>query len=153
MVQAVTRVVVVSMLAMLAAGTPASAQALQPVLEPYLRIQSQLAGDSIEGVRKDAALAAEAAGRLGPGGTPIASAARELGAATTLEGARKAFGPLSAAILGYAEKTNAALPPDVYAVHCPMARATWLQKGERIRNPHYGQSMLTCGEIKKRPGA
>jgi hypothetical protein len=29
-----------------------------------------------------------------------------------------------------------------------MVNRSWLQKGEKIRNPFYGSAMLTCGEIK-----
>lgn len=133
--------------------TPASAEPLDAVLEPYFRIQSMLADDSVEGVAKDAAMVADAAGRLGAAAGPVSAAARDLSTVTTIAAARKAFGALSAALIGYAEKTKTPLGADVHTVHCPMARATWLQKGEQVRNPHYGKSMLTCGEIVKRPGA
>ncbi len=29
-----------------------------------------------------------------------------------------------------------------------MVKRSWLQRGERVRNPYYGASMLTCGELK-----
>ena len=35
--------------------------------------------------------------------------------------------------------------------HCPMAFANtgadWFQKGDEIRNPYYGASMLRCGRV------
>jgi hypothetical protein len=129
---------------------PVSAEPLSAVLDPYLRIQERLAADR----RQDANLIAQAAAKMGPDAQPVSGAARQLAtAATTLDGARKAFGALSETVIAYAEKTGAPLGADVYTVYCPMAKATWLQKGEQVRNPHYGKSMLACGEIKKRPGA
>jgi hypothetical protein len=136
------------------ASIPGSAEPLAAVLEPYLRIQEQLAADSVEGVRSDANLVAQAAAKMGADAQRVSGAARQLAtAATTLDGARKAFATLSEEVIAYAEKTKTPLGPEVFTVHCPMAKATWLQKGEQVRNPHYGKSMLSCGEIKKRPGA
>jgi membrane fusion protein, copper/silver efflux system len=41
----------------------------------------------------------------------------------------------------------------VYKQHCPMANsdrgAYWLSVQEEIRNPYYGASMLTCGDLKQ----
>jgi len=43
------------------------------------------------------------------------------------------------------------LPEAIYVQHCPMADqnkgADWLSKIKEIRNPYFGQAMLTCGEI------
>ncbi|MDO9374097.1 MAG: DUF3347 domain-containing protein [Ferruginibacter sp.] len=36
----------------------------------------------------------------------------------------------------------------VYEVYCPMKKASWLSAAKDIRNPYYGSSMLTCGEVK-----
>jgi Cu(I)/Ag(I) efflux system membrane fusion protein len=41
----------------------------------------------------------------------------------------------------------------MYLQHCPMADndqgADWLSREEAIVNPYFGESMLTCGEVKK----
>jgi membrane fusion protein, copper/silver efflux system len=38
----------------------------------------------------------------------------------------------------------------IYELHCPMALdakgAVWLQKGEEVLNPYFGQSMLRCAD-------
>jgi hypothetical protein len=31
-----------------------------------------------------------------------------------------------------------------------MIKKSWIQKDDAIKNPYYGSSMLTCGEIKKK---
>jgi Cu(I)/Ag(I) efflux system membrane fusion protein len=39
----------------------------------------------------------------------------------------------------------------LYVQHCPMADnnkgADWLSTEKEIRNPYFGESMLTCGEV------
>ena len=35
----------------------------------------------------------------------------------------------------------------VYQAYCPMKKAYWLTSEKAIKNPYYGSSMLTCGEI------
>jgi len=35
----------------------------------------------------------------------------------------------------------------VYVQYCPMKKALWLSSEKQIRNPYYGSSMLTCGEV------
>lgn len=36
---------------------------------------------------------------------------------------------------------------DIYKAYCPMAKAGWLSKEAAIRNPYYGNAMLTCGKV------
>jgi hypothetical protein len=35
----------------------------------------------------------------------------------------------------------------VYLQYCPMKKASWLSAEKQIRNPYYGSSMLTCGQV------
>lgn len=35
----------------------------------------------------------------------------------------------------------------VYEVHCPMKKANWLSSSKTIKNPYFGNAMLTCGKI------
>jgi len=43
-------------------------------------------------------------------------------------------------------------PDTLFVQHCPMAMdgngADWISKGEEIKNPYYGEKMLTCGSLK-----
>ncbi|MDV3751064.1 DUF3347 domain-containing protein [Elizabethkingia anophelis] len=36
----------------------------------------------------------------------------------------------------------------VYVQYCPMAKGQWLSNEKEIKNPYYGNSMLTCGSVK-----
>jgi len=35
----------------------------------------------------------------------------------------------------------------IYQAYCPMKKANWLSSDKTIRNPYYGNTMLTCGEV------
>lgn len=37
----------------------------------------------------------------------------------------------------------------VYRQYCPMKKAYWLSESAAIKNPYYGNQMLTCGEVKE----
>lgn len=39
-------------------------------------------------------------------------------------------------------------PTPVYVQYCPMAKGQWLSNEKEIKNPYYGNSMLTCGSVK-----
>ena len=50
-------------------------------------------------------------------------------------------------------KTFGAMDQPLYIEHCPMANnnkgADWISSNSKIENPYYGESMLTCGEVKQ----
>lgn len=139
------------LVAMLTIVAPAAAaDEVGALLDPYFRIQTALSDDKTDGVKADAAAIETAAAGLGAAGTPIAAAAKQLAAAPDLGAARVAFGALSDAIVSYAESTKIATGDDVHVMFCPMVNKQWMQKGERVSNPYYGKSMLTCGEKKKK---
>lgn len=35
----------------------------------------------------------------------------------------------------------------IYLQHCPMKKANWLSNEKAIKNPYYGNEMLTCGKV------
>lgn len=37
----------------------------------------------------------------------------------------------------------------LYKDYCPMAKAMWLSEIRDIKNPYYGKSMSTCGQVKE----
>lgn len=69
-----------------------------------------------------------------------------------IEQLRKSFQPVSATMI---EMTSTFTPLSkiIYVQHCPMADnnngADWLSSEKEIRNPYFGSSMLTCGEVSK----
>lgn len=134
-------------------GMAVPAQAAEPmdaVLAPYFRIQAQLADDRTDTIKPEADALAAAAASLGTAGAPLVAAARELSAASGLAPVRDAFGKVSDALIAYAEATQAPVGADTSRVYCPMARKSWLQKGDSVRNPYFGKGMLGCGVVRKR---
>ena len=72
-----------------------------------------------------------------------------LSAATDIAGLRVPLKPLSDALIEAVRRFQ--LPDDtkVELMHCPMALdggANWLQADAELRNPYYGERMLTCGD-------
>src|SRR5690606_31861185 len=72
--------------------------------------------------------------------------------ASDLDSIRQYFSMLSVNILEMTESFGLE-KGKVYKDFCPMAfdneGAYWLSEMEEIRNPYFGEEMLTCGEIKE----
>lgn len=135
--------------ALFVAGLHAS-DAMKSIVGSYLDIQSRLASDKVERIAPAAhAIAAEAA-RMGEGGVALAKSAQVLEQAADIKAARKAFGDLSDAVIAAARAEGWKDVPDVKVAYCPMAKRSWIQKEDSIRNPYYGTSMLTCGSFTKK---
>lgn len=122
----------------------------------YLSVQKSLVNDSADGVAEQFEKIDEAAHSLDEvDDDGFQSAVKKVSKAAhaeakTLNAAREAFKPLSKAMV---ELAKLAPPSDevakaIYQVHCPMAKATWLQTSKEIANPYMGQSMPKCGELQ-----
>lgn len=151
------------------AATPASAPAAaavapaaSPLVTHYEAIRVALLHDTMKDVATHAtALAAAARAEAGPVKpapvpkaatsqpaanplTDLAAAADRLAGAKDLAAARKAYAPVSKAVIAW----HAARAKDGnVVVYCPMVKESWLQPKGEIGNPYYGQSMAKCGEI------
>jgi Cu(I)/Ag(I) efflux system membrane fusion protein len=131
------------------AATPKAGSVLSStIVDPYVRIASALAKDSIEGVRANAGELATAATALGAPAMKIDTSAVQLAAAADIEGARATFGVLSDALVGYVDGLKLTLPEGVRVASCPMKQKPWLQRGADLENPYYGSSMLGCGSFR-----
>lgn len=78
--------------------------------------------------------------------------AREISATTELDAQRTHFATLSEDMIESIEVFGATRDT-LYKSYCPMAEsdqgANWLSLQKEIRNPYYGDDMLSCGEVKK----
>jgi Cu(I)/Ag(I) efflux system membrane fusion protein len=120
------------------------------ILDAYLSISEKLAGDTVEGISPLAQKIAESSVNEG-----IKNAAAPLRIAAEREDidrVRYDFRRMSDVMIAYiaAHKEHVRNKPN--KVYCPMADATWLQKGTTIKNPYYGASMLRCGKIESWDG-
>jgi hypothetical protein len=146
----VSRVFLVLIAIIAAAGAARAGDPVLALLDPYFRIQTQLTSDSTEGIKSDAELIAKGAHELGDAGKGIATAADTLGTTSSLPEAREAFSKLSDAVIAYADGVKANTGSDVNTMYCPMVKKSWMQKGDKVRNPYGGKAMLDCGEKKKK---
>jgi hypothetical protein len=124
-------------------ATAAAAQSNPQVVaafEQYEAVRVALSADKLEGV---ATPAKQLATMVEPiAGAEAKKAASALAAAKTIDDGRKHFGELSIVLVPIfqAEKI-----PGTTAFMCSMKQQSWVQRGDKVENPYYGKSMLTCG--------
>jgi hypothetical protein len=119
---------------------PDQSKLVLQAFEHYEAIRASLAGDRMADVTTHATPLADAAEHIG--GAAAKKAADNLAAAKSLEDARKHFGELSTILVPIFQKENI---PGTTAFMCSMKMQPWMQKGDKVANPYYGKSMLTCG--------
>ncbi len=85
-------------------------------------------------------------------GKSAAAEAGNIAYATTLADQRKAFATLSTE-MSTLIKANSLTSGQLYLEYCPMANnnegAYWLSNEKQIKNPYFGQAMLSCGAVKE----
>jgi len=64
---------------------------------------------------------------------------------------RDHFGSLSTNVL-LLVKTFKGNQNDAYVQYCPMVKKSWLSNDRSIKNPYYGDKMLTCGKVTETLG-
>lgn len=135
---------------MIAADTPVFAQGhttargtpVAQAFEHYEMVRAALAADSLSDAMPHAvalAATAEAAG-----GAAAKKAADLLASAKNIEDARKNFGDLSTVLVPLFQTEKI---PGTTAYMCSMKDKPWVQRRDKIANPYYGKSMLTCGTV------
>jgi membrane fusion protein, copper/silver efflux system len=121
---------------------PALTPAQKAFLAKYEPVRAALASDNLAKAKSAAAdLATVTEGK------DVAAAAKKLAAADSIKDARDAFKAVSKRAVELA-----AGQPGYYHAHCPMVpgnQGDWVQTNEKINNPYFGKSMLTCGSIEK----
>ncbi len=131
-----------------AADNPALTASVKSVYGHYLKIQADLANDSLTGVAENAnaiTKAVQSDAKILP--AEVGTRAEALAKAKDLIAARDAFKPLSDALIKYLADHKAR--SSYVEVYCPMARASWLQADKHVNNPYFGTAMSGCGVIKE----
>ncbi|MGM0587060.1 MAG: efflux RND transporter periplasmic adaptor subunit [Bacteroidota bacterium] len=80
--------------------------------------------------------------------TVLESQVQSIEQSSDLEEQREAFSEISMQLITLIKK--AGITGVGYQQHCPMAfgnGADWLSQEEEVRNPYYGEQMLTCGSV------
>jgi hypothetical protein len=76
----------------------------------------------------------------------LSNDAGKISATKDLKKQREYFATLSSNMLAVVKAFRLSDKP-VYVQYCPMKKSSWLSTEKQIRNPYYGSSMLTCGEV------
>ncbi|MET3027652.1 DUF3347 domain-containing protein [Flavobacterium sp. UW10123] len=71
--------------------------------------------------------------------------AKSISSTTDLKKQRETFKSLSKSTYDLIKVSTPSEP--IYKQYCPMADADWLSKEKAVKNPYYGSSMLTCGNV------
>ena len=124
---------------------------LNAVYQHYIHLSTALANSDMSEA-KAASNAIEAGANGLQNGSKIASAAAKITAAKDIEEQRAAYETLSNEMISNIKSAGVS-NGEVYVQHCPMAfndrGANWVSSTKEIRNPYFGNKMLTCGENKE----
>jgi hypothetical protein len=71
---------------------------------------------------------------------------RSISVSSDIEKQRQSFSGLSSDMVALVKSTKGSGAP-TYVQYCPMKKATWLSKEPAVKNPYYGNAMLTCGKV------
>lgn len=131
-----------------ALAKPVFAEPVQSIFDNYIKIQTALVHDSLDGVADSGAaitkaLPSAASEKLS---AALAGQAESLAKAKDLGSARDAFKLLSNSLIEFAKSQNAT--GTYHIAYCPMAKASWLQTGTTVMNPYFGKAMPHCGQLK-----
>lgn len=132
---------------------------LKPAMPGYLRMKDALVASDPQQTAAEARTVLDRIGAadlsaLNPGErellTRIQQALRTLAQSRELEKQRERFVGLNEALLSLV-RGSGSLGDTLYVQQCPMANnskgAVWISSEQEIRNPYYGDAMLSCGSV------
>lgn len=137
------------------------ATALSPLLSSYYGVKDALvksnnadaaasAGEflkTVNGVDVKSLSATDAAA-FKPLQEKLAFDARHISESKDIAHQREHFANFSANFFKLAKAVKLTDKP-VYYAYCPMKKSYWLSADEAIKNPYYGNMMLTCGKVSE----
>lgn len=124
--------------------------AIDNVLPAYFKLKEALVAGNVKSASAAAAELSKQLGTLSEAEAKQANThASAIAKATALEDQRARFAGLSENMYNLVKTKE--LSSTVYYQHCPMYNkgkgANWLSREKSVRNPYYGDQMLTCGSV------
>lgn len=151
-------------------SAPADSTKQQPAVQAHSAPSVQLKDDNLNAVYPhyvllsaaltsgDVTAARKAANAIGTGaatmadGAALAKTANSITTSTDIAIQRTAFAALSNELITLIKKSGLS-SGQLYVDFCPMAMqdkgAYWVSNNKEIKNPYFGDQMLTCGEVKE----
>lgn len=124
---------------------------LNAVYQHYIHLTHALVKGDVPGA-KLAANAIELGAKDLTNGASLATLVAKIGSAADINAQRTAFAELSTNFIERV-KASGLSGGELFVSHCPMALndegAHWVSGTKEIRNPYFGESMLTCGSVKE----
>jgi hypothetical protein len=151
MTKTLTTSLALSLVAGICLAAPSDNQ-FEKILDHYFEIQATLAADSTEGIEAASQSIDQLATSVKAGNSEIQGLAAAVSQATReiqgkdLEAARLSFFELSKPLLAYLHQFYKG-EKEYFRYYCSMAKKGWIQPEKGTKNPYYGSSMLTCGEL------
>ncbi|MFP4094333.1 MAG: efflux RND transporter periplasmic adaptor subunit [Cyclobacteriaceae bacterium] len=145
-------------------ATPARfRQQLQEVIAQYLELKDALVSSEVRATQQEAGAVLSALEKVDMKLLPddphmywmerlkeIEEHGEAIAKADNIDTQRRFFKPLSEGVIKSAQAFGTA--EKLYVQYCPMADddegANWLSKSEEVRNPYYGDMMLSCGNVE-----
>ncbi|MBE9602701.1 DUF3347 domain-containing protein [Pedobacter sp. MC2016-24] len=133
------------------AGVTIKDDQLNAIYEHYIHLTKALVdGDMAEA--KVAVNAIELGSKALANGASLAALAGKIATAANIDAQRTLFSELSNDFIKRVKAAGLS-SGEVYVEYCPMALddkgASWLSSQKEIKNPYFGASMLSCGEVKE----
>lgn len=72
--------------------------------------------------------------------------AGEIAESKDLKTQRRNFADLSVSMVALAKSSKLSTDP-IYQMYCPMKKTNWLSSSATVKNPYFGNAMLTCGKV------
>ncbi|MEJ8843673.1 DUF3347 domain-containing protein [Lacibacter sp. H375] len=139
----------------------AQSKSVSAVLNAYYKLKNELvAGNSsvsaaaaaelksaIEAVNNSNASAAEVKA-FDPVKQKLQADASSVAASNDINKQRELFSSMSNNMISLAKAIKMS-DQEIYVDYCSMKKSYWLSADKAIRNPYYGNKMLTCGNVKE----
>lgn len=133
------------------AGVQLKDDKLNAVYQQYEQLTKALIDGDVAAARI-ASNAIEVGAREVEGGNAIGTAAAKITSAADIDAQRTAYSTLSNDFISLVKKSGVGSGA-LYVDFCPMALndkgAYWLSANKEIKNPYFGEKMMTCGEVKE----
>lgn len=132
-------------------STKISKTEVEAMIEPYLSLKDAFVASNLAESQKRASALVEAIKNEAL--QSVKTDAQNIQQATDLDTQRLHFYQLSAKVF-FLVKNIGGNKQMLYQQYCPMAfndqGAYWLSKEDKIRNPYFGDEMLTCGMVNEK---
>lgn len=125
-----------------------------PVLQSYFKIKNALVAGNSSTASENATFLIESLGNFSNtavSGASLKALMKDAGSiagSKSLDKQRSSFASLSINMAALVKAAKLADKP-IYYAYCPMKKAYWLSSEPEIKNPYYGNAMLSCGSVKE----